>query len=140
MAYLSKKLIVPSIRRGGWFVTLISFLMITGCSIKPMYQPGVIRASSTTEINKIQSAIKVSLVDLGWKIMDEKEGMIRALLDLREHTVTIDLLYTKEGVQIQYVDSSELGYREKDGQPYIHKKYTSWIKNLEKKISINLVK
>ena len=87
---------------------------------------------------QVKKAIKKSLISRGWTMGDAKRGKIKAKIFLRTHVAEVVITYGGGNIKIDYVTSTNLGYRMKKGQPLIHRNYNNWIINLERDISVNL--
>ncbi len=87
---------------------------------------------------QVSNAIKSSLIARTWNIGASEPGQIDAALNVRAHRADIRIRYDDKSVQITYVDSSNLDFKEKNGKRYIHGNYVSWVNNLAGDISRNL--
>lgn len=81
--------------------------------------------------------IKRALIGRGWAISSQAPGQIESTLNLRDHEARIRVTYDSTQVQLAYLDSRNLDYREKRGQRLIHSNYLGWIGFLVKDLDTN---
>ena len=105
----------------------------------PLVNPPPIAITSKISADNVLKSIKMALVHRGWTITAVKAGEVDSTLHLRDHIARIVIDYDPTHVQIKYVDSTNLKYEVKNGTPYIHKNYLSWIENLVNDIQGNLM-
>ena len=80
----------------------------------------------------LERAIESSLAHRRWTIVKHQPHRYRARLAEREHTLDVVIDYDNAGFTIKYVSSQGLLYEKNaDGTETIHRKYLTWIKNLE---------
>jgi len=80
----------------------------------------------------MERAIESGLFHRHWTIVKHQGHRYRARLAEREHTVDVVVDYDNTGFTIRYVSSEGLLYEKNaDGTETIHRKYLTWIKNLE---------
>jgi hypothetical protein len=97
----------------------------------PLVNPPPIAVPQRAAPEQVYKVITTVLARFGWVVASDKPGNIEATYAPRDFTVRIGISYDKSQVQIRYIDSTNLKYEvKKDGITYIHKNYTSWIKNL----------
>jgi hypothetical protein len=78
-----------------------------------------------------ERAIEMALSRRHWAIVQRWPGRYVAQLDARVHEVTIAVNYSQQGIQIDYVSSTNLMYgRTYDGREVIHRKYSVWVRDL----------
>ncbi len=87
---------------------------------------------------QVSNAIKSSLIARTWTVGASEPGQIDAALNVRAHRAEIRIRYDDKTVQIGYVDSTNLDFKEKNGKRYIHGNYISWVNNLAGDISRSL--
>ncbi len=105
----------------------------------PLVNPPPIAITTKMSADNVLKAIKMALVHRGWTITATKPGEVDSTLSLRDHIARIVIGYDTAQVRIKYVDSTNLKYEVKNGTPYIHKNYLSWIENLVHDIQGNLM-
>ena len=103
----------------------------------PVYT-GHVDVGSNKSLEQIESAIRKGLVAKRWVVEDSKKGEIIAKVMVRKHVAKVKITYNKDKVTIAYMDSVNLNYEEKGGEPYIHGNYNRWIQHLEQHITANL--
>ena len=89
---------------------------------------------SKLSMNEISTAIIHAATYKRWTTQKTGEGKIRANIYVRSHTAITDIEFNDESFSIQYVDSSNLEY--KNGK--IHGNYNKWIGNLNREIQLEL--
>lgn len=124
---------------------LLSLLLLTGSLLSnavfaaaELVNPPPIVVPDDLSYEQIEKDIKRAMVGRGWLVEEESDGEITAVLRLRSHVARILIEYSSEKVNISYVSSENLKYREKKGKRTIHKNYLSWINNLASDINKNL--
>jgi len=99
-----------------------------------LVEPSVITTPlSAQDNNTVKLAILAGSRDKGWvpKVVSDTE--ITAMLNNRNHSVTVSIVFSKTGYTIKYKDSVNMDYDAKNNQ--IHRKYNQWVANLNKAIS-----
>jgi hypothetical protein len=67
---------------------------------------------------------------LGWVMESRGPGLMRGVLNIRDHQAVVDIPYDNQRFSIRYAGSSNLNY---DGTS-IHPNYNSWVQNLQRAI------
>ncbi len=126
-------------------VLLPLLVVLVGAKYEPIVTPEPILVPEGLTTEQVAKSLQVALVDRGWTVdsvkMPEGEGSgeILSTLYIRKHTATIRLLFDAKRVQIEYVESTNLGF--KDGKvKKIHNRYNFWIRTIEKDIKVRLSK
>ena len=96
----------------------------------PLVDPPPIPVPARITQPQVYTAITKVLARFGWVVASDKPGDIEATYAPRDFTVRIGIAYDKDQVRIRYINSTNLKYEMKKDGPYIHKNYTSWIRNL----------
>lgn len=91
------------------------------------------KALSAADVKKV---IMVAGTSKGWVITDAASGKLRGTLNVRKHTVIVDIDYSATDFSIRYADSTNMDYR--DGT--IHSNYNNWIQNMLTAIRAELIK
>jgi hypothetical protein len=108
-------------------------------AVKPIFN--VIDAPIATASGKplsddqVKSAIMRAGNSLGWRIVQEKPGLLLATLDIRKHQAVVEIPYSPTKYSISYRSSINLDATP-DGQ--IHRNYSGWIQNLTRAIDTQL--
>ncbi|MGQ0586901.1 MAG: hypothetical protein ACT4PK_06840 [Gammaproteobacteria bacterium] len=116
--------------------TLVACLLagVSGVAVaagsRPLQEPEPAAIPAGMAPAAVAKAIKRALLARNWAIGNEKPGYMEGTLNVRKHMVKVGLKYDGKRVTMSYLDSAELGYTERDGQPYIHPSYTKWTRNL----------
>lgn len=109
-----------------------------GCRTSPVYN---VAASPVQTANKtptqadVRSAIMRAGTALRWRVADAGPGKLTATLYQRQHVAIVEISYDTKSYSIDYKDSTELMY---DGQN-IHNHYNNWIRNLDRRIAMELM-
>lgn len=117
------------------FAAVAVFLLLTGFgSGAPIYNvlSSPIPPNPAATMENIQKAVMRAGLTLGWQIAPKGPGQIEGVLILRKHRAVVDITYDTKSFNINYKDSANLDYSEKDKT--IHSNYNGWIQNLEKGI------
>ncbi len=81
--------------------------------------------------------IRRALVGRGWKIASEAPGEIQSTLNLRDHEARIAVAYDASQVQLRYLDSRNLDFKEKKGRRTIHSNFLGWMGFLANDLNTN---
>ena len=123
--------------RKAVLLVFFSCLMVTGFACRPVnyvvntsnYSTTVTRDISLYEATtkEVRSAITKACVSLTWKPKDKGSDTIRAVIQVRHHTVIVDIAYTTKSYSIKYVSSINM-----DATPEgkIHPNYNNWVVRL----------
>ena len=83
----------------------------------------------------MERAIEAALIHRRWAILSHKARRYRARLEMRDFWVEVAVDYDARGFAVRYVGSEGLLHeRYGDGTETIHRKYLTWVKNLENDI------
>lgn len=120
-------------------VVVMSFLVPQAAmAARELVDPPAVMVPDSVKAPEVEKIIKTSLVNRGWRIEKESAGKIDATLYLRSHVARVSVNYSDKDVQLVYVSSENLDYKEKKGKRYIHKNYLSWVNNVMTDINKNL--
>lgn len=119
------------------FLVILSMVIaLCGCSIKnsivkkPMNTPVIMVSSVNPNIStaRLKTVIIEACTRHGWAINSSTDSNIEATLNHNgKETVTVDIPFSREQVEIKYKGSTNMRY---DGSN-IHRSYNRWVKNLE---------
>lgn len=104
----------------------------------PLVDPAPVAVPPGATESSLSKDIKRALLGRGWTITDEKPGEIESTLFLRDHVAKIHISYDLKTVRINYVDSKNLDYTTRNGTPYIHANYLSWVQNVINDLNVNM--
>jgi len=120
-------------------------LMLLACSLsalagkyKPIYN-AEFEVDGKLSLSQVKKAIKAGVIKRGWSVVKTEKGVMYAKILVRSHMAKVKISFTSKTVRIDYEDSSNLGYREKHGEPLIHGNYNRWVLNLEQSINMALM-
>ncbi len=75
-----------------------------------------------------------------WEKLSETPGLIEARVTAQGgDSATVDIAYDSGLIQIRYVSSHDLDYREENGRRMIANRYISWSRNLAQSIAESLL-
>ena len=114
-------------------IPLLALLVIAACRQAPVYDVQTASFANPTANVALEERglqIKRAGVALGWQMVDEAPGVIRATISLRTHRAVAEIRYDPARFSIRYIDSVNLNY---DGSN-IHPNYNGWIQRLEQTI------
>lgn len=95
--------------------------------------------SKKPTLAQVKKAILTATETKGWIVNDKGAGKMDATLTVRgKHTVIVLITYTTSSFSINYVDSTDMKYGIKQGEPSIHPFYNEWVKELEEAINIEV--
>jgi len=116
----------------GVLLIITVLVLLSGCRSAPVYNPKGISISPRPSASKeeIAEAIWSAGRRDGWQIEKVGEWKLKAVKRIRNHSATISIHYSKNTLDISYVDSDNLDF---DGQN-IHENYNVWIHRLTEKI------
>ncbi len=117
------------------FAAVPVFLLLTGFGAgAPIYNvlSAPIPPNPAATMENIEKAVIRAGLTLGWQIAPKGPGRAEGVLVLRKHRAVVDITYDTMSFNINYKDSVNLNYSEKDKT--IHSNYNGWIQNLEKGI------
>ena len=103
-----------------------------------LVDPAPVAVPAGLEGERVVKDIKRALAGRGWEVTGEQPGQIDARLHLRDHVAVIKVTYDASDVRFAYVDSTNLDYKEKRGQRYIHGNYLGWIQYLRTDLATNM--
>lgn len=87
---------------------------------------------------QIIRGIKAGGATKGWviKTAEDKEKTLLGTLNVRTHSVSVTIPYTKDSYDIVYESSDNMDYDSKKNM--IHRNYLRWVINLRQAIDVNL--
>jgi len=120
---------------------LVVFLTITISStasarLDPVFD--IVATEIVSNTPKNLEAVKKAIIAGGkvrqWRMKEVVPGHLEAVIDVRTHQATVDIMFDELTYSITYRDSVNLNY--KDG--LIHRNYNKWIRNLDLSIQKSL--
>jgi len=98
----------------------------------------IVAAEIVSNTPKNLEAVKKAIIAGGkvrqWRMTEVAPGHLEAVIDVRTHQATVDIIFDELTYSITYRDSVNLKY--KDG--LIHRNYNKWIRNLDLSIQKSL--
>ncbi len=104
--------------------------------VEPVYYPEPIEVDCKISLNKVKAAIRYGLSARRWAAKNMGSGKIRGTLNIRRHTLVVDIKYSTKSVRIRYKSSVNLNYS--SGAGLIHRNANNWIRNIENDIRFRL--
>lgn len=124
---------------------LTSASLVVGCgrASVPIVNYNDVPLSTTSSkgvpLNQVKKAIVAAAAVKGWTVEDKGLGKMTATLTVRhKHTVVVLITYTTTSFSINYVDSTDMKYGIRHGEPSIHPYYNEWVKELEETIQVEI--
>lgn len=113
---------------------LVSVLS-SGCAYqhRALLKPNIPIAQKTNS-DQSKKIILSALSARGWNVVEEGSGYVTARQDRGGHSATVKVTYGSDHVDITYVDSTNLRFRDQDGRQTIHSRYNVWVRNLARTI------
>lgn len=121
-----------------------------------MYVPTPIQVPCSMGMDRVRAGIRAGLLRRSWLPTDTRAGSMDATLDKKgKYKVVVEIVYDEKHVQIGYKSSEGMQYdptgteysssranplvkTPTDGKPTIKPGYNSWVRNIEKDISVEL--
>ncbi|RPJ08903.1 MAG: hypothetical protein EHM28_03045 [Spirochaetaceae bacterium] len=116
-------------------LVLIPAVLFAASEFQLVYQGDSV--TKPVDPKKLEIAIKLSLANYGWRIVETAEGAITAKYEKSGGVVMalIKVSFSSEGFSVSYLDSKGLDVDM--NAMTIHSNYVRWIRNLIKTIGIN---
>jgi hypothetical protein len=106
-----------------------------------IYIPAPIQVPCDMSVEKVRASVRAGVLSRGWIPKDMGTGEVEATLDKKgRYLVVIAIHYDVKSVKIEYKSSEGLDYEGSGAEAKIKRGYNSWIRNIEKDISIELSK
>lgn len=102
----------------------------------PLKDPGKIELAiagdqAASSAAKVRSALVLAGTARGWTVVGDQPGRLTLSFNKADkHRATVAVSYDARSFEIRYVDSHNLNYGQRDGQPMIHPNYNRWVNNL----------
>ncbi|WP_431256348.1 hypothetical protein ACQ86G_16460 [Roseateles chitinivorans] len=96
----------------------------------------VATGATTLDPEQMKQAIVRGGSKYEWTVAGEEPGKLRLKYNKQnKHEVEVAVSYDTTGFQIRYVGSINMKYELKNGAPFIHPGYNTWVTNLNRAIS-----
>lgn len=117
---------------------LVLGLVIVSCSnVKVIRNYDANPIPEGLKLSDIEKGIKRAGIHRGWIFREAGKNKLEGTVMVRSHKATVDIPYTKENYQINYVSSENLKYNATKNT--IHRNYYRWIENLKRDIDRELL-
>lgn len=129
-----------------FFVLVLMLVSMCGCAKmvkqRPIMKP-VINIDTTYPTVSSKDVLDIILQTCDqrkWHIDSYNEKFVDASITVRgKHYVAVRIPYSKTKLEIEYRDSSNMMYDDKE-DPKIHRAYNNWVTNLIKDMHVNFTK
>jgi len=119
------------------FFVLLSALFLAACNSTPVYNVEDSNVPVGLTAKQVEKNIVKALVQKGWQVKANANGIILAEIMVRSHTAKIEISFDANRYSINYVDSANLKYDAQNNT--IHKNYNNWVIYIERLIQTGLV-
>lgn len=123
-------------------IATVVFLVGCGRATVPVVNYNDVSFTTTSKkptLAQVKKAILTATETKGWIVNDKGPGKMDATLTVRgKHTVIVLITYSTTSFSINYVDSTDMKYGIKNGEPSIHPFYNTWVQELEEAINIEV--
>lgn len=110
---------------------------MAGRTIVTVYTNLEAELGKPVSMKKVESAFKKCSADRGWRFNKVAPGKLVGKLAVRgKHYVEVSVSYNSKEYKISYQDSKNMKY--KASANTIHKRYNSWVKNLDNDVKLCL--
>lgn len=119
-----------------WSLVVLSGIIVMGCAHKHrvMNNPEV-EIINKVSLDQVQMVVKRVLTVIGWKVESETSGVTLASIRKESLFAKVKIEYTTKEININYVDSQNLNYKNISGKgETIHSRYINWVNNLADKL------
>jgi hypothetical protein len=110
----------------------------TWAARQPVYHPEPIQIPCALGAEKIRATVRNSVLSRGWVPSDKGAGVVEARIDKKNLVAIVTIAFDAKNVRIRYKSSEGFSYEGEGAGATIHSRYNSWIKNMEKDITLNL--
>lgn len=115
-------------------------LAAVGAMAAPLVDHVAAAVPAGLDLQQVERAIIFVMNRKHWVVERRDSGELVAVLSPRDHVLKVRIAYGTNGVTIDYLDSTNLDYKEVDGRREIHPRYNLWISGLVSDISNELQK
>ena len=123
-----------------FLMAVVGVMTVTPAAVatETLVDPPAIAVPTGLTGKAVSKAIRIGIAQRGWVVSSEDPGFMEATLNIRSHVAKVGITYDMSAIQIRYLDSSNLDYRVKKGEPRIHRNYLKWVNNMVRDISVQL--
>ncbi len=116
---------------------LLSIFVLSACKTTPVYNVEQSNVPEGVSAKQVEKNIVKALIQKGWQVKSNANGIILAEIMVRTHTARIEITFDASQYSINYVDSTNLKYDAKSNT--IHKNYNNWIIYIDRLIQTGLI-
>jgi len=116
---------------------LCSVFILAACKTTPVYNVEQSQVPAGITAKQVEKNIVKALIQKGWQVKANANGIILAEILVRTHTARIEISFDASQYSINYVDSTNLKYDANKNT--IHKNYNNWIIYIDRLIQTGLV-
>lgn len=118
-------------------LVLLSVFILAACQSTPVYNIKHTQVPAGISFKQVEKTILKALVQKGWQVKSNIDGVILAEIMVRTHSAKIEITFDDNHYSINYVDSSNLKYNAQKNT--IHKNYNNWIIYIDRLIQSGLI-
>ncbi|MFV1993449.1 MAG: hypothetical protein ACC635_06055 [Acidiferrobacterales bacterium] len=139
---MTKRILTKRILLGIFMLPLVALLLPTSVvearpRLEPVYKPASISVKGMSK-SQVKQGIKRALYRRGWTAKKINNSLIRATYIKASRKTSlkavINIHYTNKSIRIKYYSSKGFSYDK--GAGAIHRRFNSWVKNVEKDIKV----
>lgn len=118
-------------------LVLLSTFILAACKSTAVYNVEHTQVPAGLSAKQVEKTIVKALVQKGWQVKSNTNGVVLAEIMVRTHTAKIKITFDESQYSINYVDSSNLKYNPQKNT--IHKNYNNWIIYIDRLIQSGLI-
>jgi hypothetical protein len=118
-------------------LVLFSVFLLAACKSTAIYNVEQAQVPAGLSFKQVEKTIIKALIQKGWKVQANANGVILADIIVRTHTAKIEIMFDASNYSIRYIDSTNLKYNAKKNT--IHKNYNNWIIYIDRLIQSGLI-
>lgn len=118
-------------------LVLLSALFLAACQSTSVYNVDKNPVPAGLSVKQVEKVIVKALVQKGWQIKTNTDGVILAEIMVRTHTAKIEISFDASQYSINYRDSTNLKYNASKNT--IHKNYNNWIIYIDRLIQSGFI-
>ena len=103
--------------------------------VAELVDPPATTFGCTLQQDQLRRAIIAGLAVRGWTAADLETGKLVGKVNVRgKHVLEVSIRYTPTSFDVDYLTSTNLNYREKNGVRQIHPNANTWMQNVNQDI------
>lgn len=117
---------------------LMVVFVLTACAnaLLQDYEDQPLRATGNPSLEEMGDLIEAIASARGWVVDRQEPGLMRATLVRKggKHRMDVTITYDTGSFSINYINSENMNYSERDGERRIHPLYNKWVGFLRRDI------